>query len=404
MSSETHKSFKKVLYVHYQRFERDGSFVHVTNFAREFGQICDSKNIKFSVVAPPLVQGVPGQTHSTLQTVKSFLSRFFLSDIKAFFTQMRNMRQEKAMLEEEQPDIVLTRFNYNTFSIIWACRSLKIPVVIEFNSPDSEERESKYYRFPGMKRFFSGTRALSIANGGFAVSEALAEEYRVQETKHLPVRSIPNGVSIEQFVPRRQREETRRTLGIDSEDVVIGFVGSFAPWHRMDMLFESFSQLKRRGYKNVKLLLVGQVKPESESSLAPAKDETIKDSVVFSGFVSSQDIPNYVAAMDITVLQNSAYYCSPLKMFEYMAMETAVLASATNPVKEMLENGKEGILFPTGDVKAMTDAMIKLVDDKALRDSVGQAARLRMESEFTWRHNAERVFKLLSDVYDHSKA
>ncbi|MGB0732386.1 MAG: glycosyltransferase family 4 protein [Pontibacterium sp.] len=404
MTNETSAPFKKALYVHYQRFERDGSFVHVTNFSREFKGICDEKGIEFKVIAPPLATGVPGQKESGLQKFKSFLARFFISDIKALLVQLKRMRAEIKMLKAEKPDIVLTRFDYNTFSIIWACRALKIPVVLEINSPDHEEREAKYYRVPGAEWFFSSTRALSLCNGGFAVSQVLTEEYRVESTKHLPLKSIPNGVTLSQFTPGEGRSEVRAAHGIDDDAVVVGFVGSFAPWHRMDMLFDSFAKLLSEGNRNVKLLLVGQVKPESESSVARANEPDLKDSVIFSGFVPSDKIGRYLAAMDITVLQNSAYYCSPLKMFEYMAMETAVLASGTGPVKEMLEDGKEGVLFPLEDTQAMTEALTKLVDDASLRQSLGKAARERMAAEFTWRHNAEKVYTLLDEVYSKPKA
>lgn len=389
---------KRIVYAHYQKFERDGSYVHVTKFSEEFGKICDKEGIEFSVMAPPLETGVPGQKTSLLSRLKSKLARYYLSDIKAFLVQAKRFLKERKQLKELKPDLVLTRFDYNTFSIIWACRSLNIPVVLEINSPDHEEREMDYWRVPGAEHFFSSTRALSLCDGGFAVSNVLAEEYRVEETKHLPVYSIPNGVTVEQFDPDTSGAPVREQFGIAEDEVVIGFVGSFAPWHRMDMLFDSFSYLVEQGYP-VRLLLVGQVKPESEESVERANQDDIRDRVSFTGFVASDDIDQYLAAMDITVLQNSAYYCSPLKMFEYMAMETAVVSLGTEPVQEMLEDGKEGLLFPPGDGEAMTQALVKLVQDKALRESLGQAARARMEAEFTWRHNAENVYTLLNDVY-----
>lgn len=392
---------KRVVYAHYQKFERDGSYVHVTKFSEEFGGICKEKGIEFIVMAPPLVTGVPGHKTSFIDRLKSRLARFYISDIKAFLVQSKRMLAERRQLKELKPDLVLTRFDYNTFSIIWACRSLNIPVVVEINSPDHEEREAEYLRVPGAEHFFSSTRALSLCHGGFAVSNVLTEEYRVESTKGLPIHSIPNGVTIEQFDPELSGAPVREQFGIGEDEVVIGFVGSFAPWHRMDMLFDSFSHLVKEGY-NVRLLLVGQVKPESEESVQRANQPDIKERVTFAGFVPSNDIDKFLAAMDITVLQNSAYYCSPLKMFEYMAMETAVLALATEPVKEMLEDGEEGLLFPPGDGEEMTQALTRLVQDKELRERLGKAARARMAKEFTWRHNAEKVYDLLDEVYQKS--
>lgn len=394
-------AIKRIVYAHYQKFERDGSYVHVTKFSEEFGVICQREGIEFTVLAPPLVTGIPGEKSSFLGNLKSKLAKYYLSDIKAFVVQVKRMFSERRQLKELNPDIVLTRFDYNTFSIIWACRSLNIPVVVEINSPDHEERETDYWRVPGAENFFSSTRALSLCNGGFAVSDVLVDEYKVESTSGLPIHSIPNGVTIEQFDPQLSGQPVREQFDIAKDEIVIGFVGSFAPWHRMDMLFDSFSYLIQQGHP-VRLLLVGQIKSGSEESVIRANQPDIKDHVTFSGFVASKDIDKYLAVMDITVLQNSAYYCSPLKMFEYMAMETAVLSLATEPVKEMLEDGEEGLLFPPGDGQAMTESLVRLVKDAELRQKLGQGARARMVKEFTWRHNAEKVYDLLEEVYDKS--
>ncbi len=389
-------AMKRVIYVHYQKFERDGSHVHTTKFAEEFGKLCAKQAIDFQVIAPPKFRGVPGVATSRWQAIKTWLSHYYISDIKAVLVQFKRFFAERRQLQQLQPDIVLTRYEDNTLSIIWACRSLNIPVVLEINAPDDEARETEYLRVPGVEQFFSTTRALRKSQGAFAVSEVLAQKYR-QQVPGKPVHSIPNGVSIEAFDPNTDGSEIRHKLNIPADRIVIGYVGSFAPWHGMGMLLDVFEELLAAGLP-VHLLLVGQVRIDAQETVERAATPALAERVSFSGFVPSEEVYRYLAAMDITVLPNTAYYCSPLKLFEYMAMEKAVVSVNTQPVQEMLVNGEEGVLFPQGDAKALYAALANLSNDGELRSRLGKAARKRMSEQFTWRDNAQRVYQLLDEV------
>ncbi len=385
---------KSVVYVHYQKCERDGSFVHTRMFAREFGQLCEQQDIKFTVIQPPVVDsdGVPEA--SCWQKIKTYLSRYYISDIKALLVQCRNMQRERRQLKACNADMVLTRYNWNTLSIIWAARSLKIPVLLEINSPDEEDRGMHFYRLPGMAYFFSTPRALRLANGGFAVSEALAQQFRPRLPANKPVVSIPNGVDIAQFDPTLDGVSLRASLGIANTDVVIGFVGSFAPWHGLEMLFDTFVELRAQGLP-VHLLLVGQPRVDAGDWLHVAQSDKYQPHVTFAGHVAQARINEYLAAMDIAVLSNSAWYCSPLKVFEYMAMAKAIVAVATAPVREMLADEHEGLLFEQGNRAALCEQLQRLVNDAELRARLGAAARHKVATEYTWADNARRVMALM---------
>lgn len=387
---------KSIVYVHYQKFERDGSFVHTRMFSQAFGQLCAQQGIAFNVIAPAVVDHEAPLQVTRVQRLKTFLATFFISDIKALLVQWRRMQVERQQLQALQADMVLTRYNWNTLSVIWAARSLGIPVVLEINSPDEEDRGQTFYRLPGMAYFFSIRRALRLANGAFAVSEALARRFRL-EAAGRPVHSIPNGVDIEKFDPALDGRSLRQQLQIDDAKIVIGFVGSFAPWHGLDLLFDAFATLVQEGLP-VHLLLVGQPRHDSGPWLEQAEAPAIKPHITFAGHVETERVNQYVAAMDITVLPNSAWYCSPLKVFEYMAMAKAVVAVATEPVQEMLEDGRDGLLFAQGSLPGLTQTLRQVVLSSAERSRLGVGARARVASDYTWADNARRVFDLLSEV------
>lgn len=387
---------RKVLYFHYQRSERDGSYVHTREFEAAFRRLCAERDMDFDVVAPPLVvpeSGRPG----LFARARRMAAKFYLRDVKALLQQWRRARAELDILRREKPDIVLTRFDDNTLSILWACRRERIPVVIEVNAPERDEMNDGYRQIPALRRLFTNRHALELAGGAFTVSEEISDPLR-RAAAGKPVQTIPNGVDIERFDPAASPLPVRRRFGIPEGHVVFGFVGSFAPWHGLDLLVDAFSVLVREGLP-VRLLLVGQANPQWQALLDRLKAPELAPHVSLAGFVPPKDIPPYLAAMDVTVLPNAAYYCSPLKLFEYMAMARPTVAANTAPVAATLADGVEGLLFPVGDLATLTAQLRELTLQPERRAALGQGARARMEREFTWRHNAERVLALLDEVY-----
>ena len=389
---------KSIVYVHYQKSERDGSYVHTRMFTKEMGLLCDAKNINFTVIEPALVDEDGVSEVTQIQKIKTFFARFYLSDLKALVKQIRQMLVERKKLKAVNADMVVTRYNWNTLSIIWAARSIGIPVVLELNSPDEEDRGIKFYRLPGMTYFFSTERAIHLSDGAFAVSEALAKDFRENfNGSSRLIHGIHNGVSLDKFNPQLDASELRADFGIAKDAVVIGFVGSFAPWHGLDLLFEAFAKLVGDGAP-VHLLMVGQPRKDSGEWLDRAAMPDIAGNITFAGHVGSGDVNRYIAAMDITVLANSAWYCSPLKIFEYMAMGKATVAVATDPVQEVIVDRRDGLLFEQGSSSALYKSLKELVSDSDMRLKLGNAGRQRVASEFSWQDNASRVFDLLEVI------
>lgn len=392
---------KKVLYFHYQVSERDGSHVHTREFEAAFGRLCAERGVTFKVFFPGLVDHERREPR-WYAWLRHQLARFYLRDLKLLLIQWRRMRQERRVLRAERPDIVLTRYENDTLSIIWACRKEGIPVVIEINSPVHDEQDHIYRQLPWFKRLFSNENALRLADGAFTVSEEISRPLREALKLARTVATIPNGVDISRFDPHLPGGPVRAKHAIGADRVVIGFVGSFAPWHGLDLLVDAFERLLAEGLP-VHLLLVGQVSAQWQRLVDRVRGPGLAPHVTVSGFVPPAEIPAYLAAMDVLALPDTAYYCSPLKLFEYMAMARPTVAVRTGPVAAMLADGIEGRLFPKGDQAALTEALRDLAVDPQARQRLGAAARSRMEQEFTWRHNAERIMALLEAVHRGAK-
>lgn len=391
---------KRILYVHYQKNASEGSIVHVTRFSHAFRNICQKNGIDFQVIAPNTIFLPPGEDRPSLSTrLRRFLGKYYLRELKVVLQQLRKAWQERAMLKNLQPDIVLTRYDAETLSIHWAARSLHIPVVTEFNGKDRGELAGTYLdqkQIPLLNQLFSNCNALNWSAGAMAVSNDIADDMRTCNRQGKPLIVNHNGVDLDEFDPQLDSSTLRQSLDIPDGAVVVGYIGSFIIWHAPDRLFRAFASLLDRGV-DAYLLLVGRKLPET-TAMIEAAGPKVAARVRHAGFVPHNNIPQHLALMDIAVLPKTQAYCSPLKLFEYMAMAKACLVPATRTIAAILDHGREGLLFDPESEADFTADLQRLASDPELRQQLGQAARLRVEAEYTWNHNAERVMQLLLDA------
>ena len=125
------------------------------------------------------------------------------------------------------------------------------------------------------------------------------------------------------------------------------------------------------------------------------------EQVHFTGIVPYAKMPSFLSACDILVISNSwspekggRFFGSPTKLFEYMSVGRAIVASDLEQIKETLEDGKTAILFQTGDVDSMCKAINRLIANVGLRQAIGGNARQCAENFHTWKANGEKVIQL----------
>jgi glycosyltransferase involved in cell wall biosynthesis len=100
-------------------------------------------------------------------------------------------------------------------------------------------------------------------------------------------------------------------------------------------------------------------------------------------------------------LQSAGFFWSPLKIYEYMAAGLPVVTIDLPPLNEAVRTGREGLLYPQGDVAALADALFHLLHDPTKARQMGAAARLRVVECYSWqRHCAELERVLLGMTTD----
>jgi glycosyltransferase involved in cell wall biosynthesis len=98
--------------------------------------------------------------------------------------------------------------------------------------------------------------------------------------------------------------------------------------------------------------------------------------------------------MDICVLPDSNAFGSPIALFEFMAMGNPCVVPDLGPMRDVIEDNVTGIVFPHGDYAALGSALLRLVEDPALRSQLGARARDTVFKHHTWTANARFVVHL----------
>lgn len=189
---------------------------------------------------------------------------------------------------------------------------------------------------------------------------------------------IPRGVDTDMFKPDNTTNNLfRRSLGVDSEDFVILYVGRFDQVKGVDYLLEAVKMIYSE-HEKIKLILVGD---GNLKDYYYEISEPIRDAVVFTGFRS--DIPKFMNMADVVVLPSLSEGC-PNVVLEAMACGTPVIASRVGAVPDIIENDRTGVIVEPKDVEGLKWALARLMEDQEFARKMGEQGRKRVEKEFTW--------------------
>jgi glycosyltransferase involved in cell wall biosynthesis len=242
---------------------------------------------------------------------------------------------------------------------------------------------------------------LTKADAVFTVSAPLRDHVLALGAEAERVHVLPNGVDPELFRPASRDEALRAKLGLGSGPV-LGFLGGLRPWHGVEILPDLLARLSAK-HPGAQLLFAGdgQLRGELERRLG---ELGLSHRAVFTGNLPHEQVPAVVRLFDVALAPypelDHAFYFSPLKVFEYMACGTAVVASSCGQISEVVRDGENGLLVPPGDLDALTRACDRLLTDSSLRVRLGQAASELIRRKFTWNENAARVEALARQLLD----
>lgn len=196
------------------------------------------------------------------------------------------------------------------------------------------------------------------------------------------------GVDLDRFSSVDLSMSIRKELGLGTEDVVVTCVTEFTPTKNHALLLKAWEKLAQRT-TNAHLLLVG------DGILRPGLQQQVEKKALprvhFVGF--RRDVPQILKETDIFVLA-SRREGLPRCIMEAMAAGKPVVATDVRGSRELVENGKTGLLIELGDVEGLVSALEKLINDAELRLAMGREGLERIKD-----YSLQRVLSEMDFVY-----
>lgn len=189
---------------------------------------------------------------------------------------------------------------------------------------------------------------------------------------------IPDGFDELTFQPADQTA-ARAELGLPMTALIAVYSGFTFRYRQLDRLITAWAEVQRQ-HPTATLYLAGGRPADIAELERQAADLGLLASIRFTGIQPSAVVARYLAAADLLVIPGtvSGRNASPLKMFEYMAMERAIVAIDSPALREIL--GDDGAYFvPGGEVFALATALLALANDPRQRATLAARAVARVQ-------------------------
>jgi len=289
------------------------------------------------------------------------------------------------------------RFVFVGALLSWLTRT---PLVLEYQG--SEVWLAKNWdpaRFRPWLRFCEEL-SISASSQIVVLSDALRDELMVRGYPAERIILNPAAVDPRRFRPDCGGKEVRQQLGVAPHHTLVSFVGSFSYYHGMSVLARAITTLLKRrkegpALENLYFLLIGDGLLRAETEEALSNVEASR-AVIFTGLVPHASIPRYLDASDILVspqipnADGQPFFGSPTKLFEYMAMEKAIVGSDMDQLSRVLSHGNTAWMFTPGSDTELASAIEYLAARPELRNLLGRNARAAALQHHTWHQNAIR--------------
>jgi len=265
----------------------------------------------------------------------------------------------------------------------------RVPVII------SSQRDLSHLDFykTSRKRWLRKLQNMStavLANSG-SIREGLVREERFAEHN---VRVIYNGVEIERFagVPRDRERLFPGTSG-GKLIVLVGNMHTDVKGH--PLLIQAAAEVVRE-FPKTRFVFAGDgaLRSELEDQVARLG---LQENVLFLG--RRNDVPEILACCDIGVLPSKAEGL-PNAVLEYLAAGLPTVASNVGGNAEIIQDGQNGLLFPSDNAQALGQALLRLLREPEFASALGRAGQDHVRKNLSFDRMIDQVDKMYSELLE----
>lgn len=346
----------------------------------------------------PKMKGEPSEKLSvkivrmqTFGVKRNFLLTFIYNLVSIFYL----LKQYSS----QRIDVVYTRQSMLEFMPLFFMKRLGVRYVAEVNGIDGEQK--KLYGMAEWKIRLSEwlfrlcyRLANAIVTVTDEIKEYLAERYPETRQKTYVV---SNGANVEISRPIKKAVACRE-LGFDPGKTYVIFVGSLKRWHGVENAILAVERAIRQD-SSIRLLIIGDG-PERDHLRGFVAEKHLGKNVTFVGKVTYKHVPLYIGTATACLAlfdraRNDRTGLSPLKIFEYMACGKPVITTDVGNLRRIIVRHHCGLIVKPGDIEAMSDALMKLVENPELAKKLGENGRKAAVRHYSWHAISEKVSDIM---------
>ncbi|MBN1766751.1 MAG: glycosyltransferase family 4 protein, partial [Sedimentisphaerales bacterium] len=241
-----------------------------------------------------------------------------------------------------------------------------------------------------------------------SISSELSVSFRQSGLPGEKLIEIPNGVDTTIFRPlaREEKNNLRQQLNLPQHQTIFSFMGVVNRRKGIDVLIDAWRKIITR-IPGLKLVIVG---PLSRKENCNADEEYVQelqheistnrleDTITLTGFV--ENAADYIKASDIYIFP-SRREGLPNSLLEAMSCGLCCIASDLPCVRDIITDGRDGSIFPSGAVEQLAVRMMELARQSDIRETIGQNARQTIEKRFSLDTIADRYVHLYNHLLNH---
>lgn len=262
------------------------------------------------------------------------------------------------------------------------------------------------YRFSFFKPYAQWMERFKNNKADFIVveSKVLKDELVKQGVLEGKILVAYNAVNPDEFKPSKEkRKNYRSSLGLHEDDILVGYLGSYAFYHDTKRLILAAQIIKEKGLTNIKFLLVGNGKEYQQCYDLAQKLGLIDNTIIFKDGVPKEQVPEVLTSIDISILPGSTDIICPIKVFEYMAAETVAVVPDYACNREVVSDFEDGVLFEPHNEKDLAQKIISLSQNPKQLKTIGLNARKVVIEKYTWGNTWGKVMTTIIDSIGDNK-
>ena len=308
---------------------------------------------------------------------------------RLFLNRMLVKRSIVRIVKQNKPDMIFTRDAYILRSLI----KFNVPLIYESHNARLHTRHTILHKFLE-KRLLHVARSPNF-QCLVSISESLSKYWRQKGVPGKKLFAWHDGFDASLFKNHIDKNAAKSKLNLSVDKTIVTYTGGLYPSRDIENIVHLAKE-----FPDVHFLVIGGPEKNRQYFQKLSQKKAVSN-VNFMGFVEHNLIPYYLYASDILLALWSLKvptinYCSPLKVFEYMAAGRTIVAHDFPTIREVLENEKDSILCEPDNFDSLKSALSKALIEQDT-SNYGKIARDKAFELYSWDNRVRKLLEFMQN-------